>query len=69
VRKSGRDLSHIDFYVTFAFYKIGVILQQIYYRWKQGQTKDEKFGEVLLFFIPIEAYGSRDLSYEIHSIN
>lgn len=42
-KKSGRDLSDIDYYLTFAFYKIGVILQQIYYRWKQGQTKDERF--------------------------
>ncbi|WP_027416128.1 phosphotransferase family protein [Aneurinibacillus terranovensis] len=45
-KKSGRDLTHIDFYLTFAFYKIGVILQQIYYRWKQGEASDERFGKL-----------------------
>ncbi|UOF92359.1 phosphotransferase family protein [Fodinisporobacter ferrooxydans] len=41
--KSGRDVSNIDYYLTFAFYKVAVILQQIYYRWKQGQTSDNRF--------------------------
>ncbi len=44
--KSGRDVSHIDYYLTFAFYKIAVILQQIYYRWKIGEAKDERFGKL-----------------------
>jgi len=42
-RMSGRDLSGLDYYVAFAYFKIGVILQQIYYRWKLGQTHDERF--------------------------
>ena len=42
-RLSGRDLSSLDFYVAFAYFKIGVILQQIYYRWHAGQTHDERF--------------------------
>jgi aminoglycoside phosphotransferase (APT) family kinase protein len=41
--KSGRDVSQIHFYLTFAYFKLAVILQQIYYRWKRGQTKDERF--------------------------
>jgi len=41
--KSGRDLDNIDFYLTFAYFKLAVICQQIYYRYKQGQTKDERF--------------------------
>jgi aminoglycoside phosphotransferase (APT) family kinase protein len=44
--KSGRDVSNIDYYLTFAFYKIAVILQQIYYRWKIGEAKDERFGKL-----------------------
>jgi aminoglycoside phosphotransferase (APT) family kinase protein len=44
--KSGRDVSNIDYYLTFGFYKIAVILQQIYYRWKIGETKDERFGKL-----------------------
>ena len=42
-KKSGRDVSNMDFYMVFAYFKLAVILQQIYFRWKRGQTKDERF--------------------------
>ena len=42
-QKSGRDLSPIHFYMTFAYFKLAVIIQQIYARWKKGQTQDERF--------------------------
>jgi aminoglycoside phosphotransferase (APT) family kinase protein len=42
-KKSGRDVSNIHFYVTFAYFKLAVICQQIYYRYKKGQTNDERF--------------------------
>jgi aminoglycoside phosphotransferase (APT) family kinase protein len=42
-RKSGRDLSSLHFYLTFAYFKNAVILQQIYARWRRGQTKDKRF--------------------------
>ncbi|NHM31222.1 phosphotransferase family protein [Neobacillus terrae] len=41
--KSGRDISNMNFYLTFAYFKLAVICQQIYYRWKKGQTQDERF--------------------------
>ncbi len=41
--KSGCDVSDINFYVAFGFYKLGVILQQIYYRWKKGEMNDARF--------------------------
>jgi aminoglycoside phosphotransferase (APT) family kinase protein len=44
--RSGRDVTQIDYYLTFAFYKIAVILQQIYYRWKIGEASDERFGKL-----------------------
>jgi aminoglycoside phosphotransferase (APT) family kinase protein len=43
-RKSSRDLSSIDYYMIFAYFKLAVIIQQIYVRWKRGQTQDERFG-------------------------
>ena len=43
-QKSSRDLSSMDFYMTFAYFKLAVIIQQIYVRWKRGQTQDERFG-------------------------
>jgi aminoglycoside phosphotransferase (APT) family kinase protein len=42
-QKSGRDLSAMQFYMTFAYFKLAVIIQQIYARWKKGQTQDERF--------------------------
>jgi len=41
--KSGRDVSKMDFYYVFGLFKIAVVLQQIYYRYAKGQTKDERF--------------------------
>jgi aminoglycoside phosphotransferase (APT) family kinase protein len=42
-RLSGRDLSGLDWYFAFAYFKLAVICQQIFYRWKVGQTRDERF--------------------------
>jgi aminoglycoside phosphotransferase (APT) family kinase protein len=41
--KTGRDLSRIMFYETFARFKVAVVIQQIYFRYVQGQTHDERF--------------------------
>jgi aminoglycoside phosphotransferase (APT) family kinase protein len=40
---TGRDLSAIVYYETFAKFKVAVIIQQIYFRYARGQTKDERF--------------------------
>jgi aminoglycoside phosphotransferase (APT) family kinase protein len=42
-RLSGRDLSGLDWYSAFAYFKLAVICQQIFYRWKVGQTRDTRF--------------------------
>lgn len=42
-RKSGRDMSGMNWYVVFGTFKMAVILQQIYIRWLRGQTKDARF--------------------------
>jgi aminoglycoside phosphotransferase (APT) family kinase protein len=41
--RSGRDLSDIAFYEAFAVFKIAVVIQQIYQRFRQGQTDDPRF--------------------------
>jgi len=41
--KSGRDLSEMHWYVVFGYFKLAGILQQIFARWKNGQTSDERF--------------------------
>jgi aminoglycoside phosphotransferase (APT) family kinase protein len=45
-RKTGQDVSHIAFYLTLARFKLAVIVQQIYYRYRQGLTKDERFASM-----------------------
>ena len=40
---TGRDVSAIFFYLTFARFKVAVILQQIYFRYHQGLTQDHRF--------------------------
>ena len=42
-KRSGRDISGIVYYEVFGMYKLAVILQQIYYRFRRGQTQDERF--------------------------
>ena len=42
-QKSGRDVSKIDFYYIFGQYKMAVVVQQIYYRYAKGQTRDNRF--------------------------
>lgn len=45
-KKSGRDVTLIGYYMTFAYFKLAVIGQQIYYRFKNGQTKDPRFSSL-----------------------
>src|ERR1700730_6942643 len=42
-RQTGSDTSQIAFYLTFARFKLAVIVQQIYYRYYQGLTTDKRF--------------------------
>jgi aminoglycoside phosphotransferase (APT) family kinase protein len=45
-QKTGNDPSQIVFYLAFARFKLAVIVQQIYYRYHQGLTKDERFASM-----------------------
>ena len=45
--RTGRDVSSILFYYIFGLLKLAVIAQQIYYRHKQGLTKDERFAGLI----------------------
>jgi len=46
-KKTGRDVSQMPFYYSFGMFKLAVIVQQIYYRFAKGFTKDERFGMLL----------------------
>jgi acyl-CoA dehydrogenase len=45
--KSGRQPAGIVFYYCFGLFKTAVVVQQIYYRYKQGLTKDERFARLI----------------------
>jgi aminoglycoside phosphotransferase (APT) family kinase protein len=51
--RTGRPAVDPDFYYAFGLFKIAVIAQQIYFRYRKGFTKDERFarlGEAVAFF-------------------
>lgn len=45
--KTGRDISNLLFYYCFGLLRLAVIIQQIYYRYAQGLTKDERFAKMI----------------------
>ncbi len=45
--ESGRELPDLTFYYVFGLFKIAVIAQQIYYRYVQGLTTDERFAMLI----------------------
>jgi aminoglycoside phosphotransferase (APT) family kinase protein len=46
-QQSGIPIDNIVFYYAFGAFKVGVICQQIYYRYKQGLTKDPRFASLI----------------------
>ncbi len=44
--QTGRDLSNLDFYIVFAFYKLAVILEGINARFLMGKTLGEGFDQM-----------------------
>ena len=51
---SGRDVSDAVFYYVYGLYKVAVIGQQIYYRYKEGYTDDDRFA---MFIFAVKALG------------
>ena len=47
MEKSGREIHNMVFYYAYACYKLGVICQQIYARYKLGYTKDPRFAMLI----------------------
>lgn len=45
--KSGREVSNIVFYYVYGLFKIAVIIQQIYFRYKKGVTQDPRFEKLI----------------------
>lgn len=63
-RASGRDVSALPWYIGFAFFKLAVILEGIYYRFRQGQTVGDGFETIGAAVIPIVQLGNHILKEE-----
>ena len=49
---AGIKIDNFDFYYCFGLFRLAVIAQQIYYRFYNGQTKDQRF-KILVAFVKI----------------
>lgn len=48
--RTGISITNFDFYYCFGLFRLAAIAQQIYYRFYNGQTKDERF-KMLIFAV------------------
>lgn len=48
LERSGRRAGNLVFYYAFGLFKTAVVLQQIYYRWRKGNTTDERFAQLIV---------------------
>ena len=46
-QESGRDVGNLVFYYVYGLCKIGGIAQQIYYRYRQGHSRDPRFADLI----------------------
>ncbi len=51
---SGRFIGDFSFYYCFGLFRLAVIAQQIYYRYYHGQTKDQRFKDLILYVVILE---------------
>ena len=42
-RKTGLAVANFDFYIVYGLFRLAVIVQQIYYRYFHGQTRNPQF--------------------------
>jgi len=47
-RRSGREIDNPVFYFVYGLFKLAVVAQQIYRRFKLGQTQDKRFARFLM---------------------
>ena len=47
MERSGFHADRFDFYEIYGLFRLAVIIQQIYYRYYHGQTKDKRFAQFI----------------------
>lgn len=53
--RTGRTAGDLTFHRVYGFFRLAVILQQIYYRYHHGQTRDERFAPFHRFVTSLES--------------
>ena len=61
--KAGIPINNFDFYLCFGLFRLGVIVQQIYYRFYHGQTKDERFKSLIVVAHVLEEEATRTMDH------
>ncbi len=56
-QQSGRSVENILYYYVFGLFKNAVVIQQIYGRYKQGLTRDERFAGLLAGVVALSGDG------------
>jgi aminoglycoside phosphotransferase (APT) family kinase protein len=57
--KAGIRIDYFEFYLCFGLFRLAVIVQQIYYRFYHGQTKDERFKALIVVAHILEEQANR----------
>jgi len=57
--KTGREIPNADYYYVFGLFRLAVIAQQIYYRFKLGQTANPKFRAFGMFVAVLNQVAER----------
>jgi len=63
-QQSARDVSKIVFYYVYGCFKLGVIVQQIYSRFKKGVTQDPRFASLLARVVACGENGSNGIKFQ-----
>ncbi|MEW6337700.1 MAG: phosphotransferase family protein [Acidobacteriota bacterium] len=54
--RSGRPIPEFDFYRVYGLFRLVVIMQQIYYRYYHGQTRNRRFGRFIYLIRYLDGY-------------
>jgi len=60
IQKSGKDIANFNYYYVFGMFRLAVIAQQIYKRYKEGKTTNKKFA-ILGKFVPCYLWNVKNI--------
>ena len=64
-RATGHRIEPLDFYLCFGWFRLAVVGQQLYYRYHEGQTRDERLAQCVQWVRALERMCRRAIAGEI----